>query len=242
MNGGISNMSAVCVADVAVTTTAAVAISYTEMVSEILNAAKQISVMREAGDGRIDSAKKEEPFLRELSHNLLTKHPTWDITISPPRSWYDIEINGLPINLKLTDCKTADNAANKRAIFFSITGLRTYPTASKWNDFHDKLLEARPEIKRERDRQTEYHYLVKNKLTGDALFKPIFDIHRFVSNPSNDLQINWRHEFEHVGHVTEPEAYAEKVRELLACLQRSAQMMIENTQRFATADFKQVLE
>ena len=212
---------------------------YQYLVDEIHRAAgTQFRANTMQCDGRIDSAIQEVPFLREMSAKLLETNPTWDIQISPPRASYDIMINGLQINLKLTDCKTADNSANKRAIYYSITGHSDYPYSSTWNDFAAKLAEAKAtnRIKTARDPMTEYHYLVKNKQTGEVLFKSIFDIHTYISNPSNDLQINWRNEFANAAYHTDDAQYYNKVAELLACVQKSVQAMIRRNSAFAEAN------
>jgi hypothetical protein len=152
-------------------------------------------------------------------------------------------VNSIRINLKLTDCKSSDNSVNKPSIYYSITGLTTYPYSSNWNDFLDRLTEAKTknQIKKQRYKPTEYHYLVKNKLTGDVLLKPIFDIHTYVSNASNDLQINWKNEFSHCEYNTEEANYLEKVQSLLICIQKSVKEMIERTKRFAEADVSSLL-
>jgi hypothetical protein len=216
---------------------------YTTTISEIVAAANAIGVKKTEGDGRIDSALKEIPFLNELKTRLLEKHPNWDIVISPPRASCDVMINGLRINLKMTDCKSSDNSMNKPAIYYSITGLTTYPYSSNWNDFLDKLLEAKTtnQIKNQRDKSSEYHYLVKNKITGEVLLKPIFDIHSYISNPSNDLQINWKNEFANSEYHTDDANYKTKVRSLLACIQKSVREMIERTKRFAEADMTTII-
>lgn len=212
---------------------------YDEIIAETLRVAKSIPMKRSIGDGRIDSAVKEEPFLEELKQQLLETHPNWDIIISPPRAACDIMINSIRINLKLTDCKSADNSVNKPSIYFSITGATDYPYSSTWNDFGNKLQTAAENnsIKKIRDRTTEYHYLVKNKLTGDVLLKPIFDIHTYVSNPSNDLQISWKKEFEHITEVTKDEDYQTKMLSLVECIQKSTRDMIDRTKEFAYTDF-----
>jgi len=215
---------------------------YDDTIKEVLNVAKNIKVASgKTEDGRIDSAMKETPFLNELKKQLLDSHPTWDILISPPRASCDIMVNSIRINLKLTDCKTADNSVNKPSIYYSITGLTTYPYSSNWNEFLEKLNEAKSQgkIKKIRDRSTEYHYLVKNKINGDTLLKPIFDIHTFVSNPSNDLQINWKNEFINIDYTATD--YINKVHTLLLCIQKSVKDMIEKTRKFAETDFKDIL-
>ena len=213
---------------------------YDEIIAETLRVAKSIPLKRSTGDGRIDSAVKEEPFLEDLKQQLLETYPIWDIIISPPRAECDIMINGIRINLKLTDCKSADNSVNKPSIYFSITGATDYPYSSTWNDFGNKLQTAAENnsIKKMRDRTTEYHYLVKNKLTGDVLLKPIFDIHTYVSNPSNDLQISWKKEFEHITEVTKDEDYQEKMLSLVECIQKSTRDKIDRTKEFAYTDFR----
>lgn len=218
--------------------------SYNSIISDIKAVAESISIKKAECDGRIDSAMKETPFLEELKRILLTKHPDWDVVISPPRAPCDIMINSIRINLKLTDCKSADNSVNKPSIYYSITGLTTYPTSSNWNQFLEWLLDAKQKghIKKERHRPTEYHYLVKNKLTGTVLLKPIFDIHTYVSNPSNDLQINWKNEFAHAEYQTADGDYLKKVQDLLLCLQTSVKGMIDRTKRFAEVDMEQLLK
>lgn len=215
---------------------------YKQTISEIVSISRKIQVQKYQNDGRLESAIKEGPFLEELKIQLLAKYPDWEIIISPPRAFCDVKINSIPINLKLTDCKTADNCVNKSAIFFSITGSTSYPYSSTWNDFWKRLQDAksRNEIKMIRHKPTEYHYLVKNKATGDVLLKPIFDIKTYLSNPSNDLQINWKNEFINASYVTDDTHYLKKVQELLACLQKSVQDMISRTKNFADADFNEL--
>ena len=211
--------------------------TYQETIAAIVTTARSIAVQRIGEDGRIGSAMSERPFLEELKRLL---PPTYDVQISPPRAACDVMINGIRINAKLTDCKTSDNAANKPSLFWSITG-EQYPYSSNWNQFLEKLMAAKAagKIKAERDPMTEYHYLAKNKTTGEVLLKSVFDIHTYVSNPSNDLQINWGNEFAHADYVAP--AYKRKVVELLGAIQRSVREMIERTQSFANAKFDELL-
>jgi hypothetical protein len=216
---------------------------YNATIAEVITIARSLEVRKMKVDGRIDSAIKEGPFLEELKAHLLAKYPDWEILISPPRAFCDIKINSIPINLKMTDCKTADNSVNKSAIFFSITGNTNYPYSSNWNDFLRHLQDAkdRGEIKMTRHKPTEYHYLVKNKITGDVLLKPIFDIKSYISNPSNDLQIHWKNEFASACYSTDDTEYLKKVQELLCCLQKSVREMIARTRNFAEADFTELV-
>lgn len=217
---------------------------YMNTISEIKSVAESISLKKADFDGRIDSAIKEPLFLSDMKRILLDKHPDWEIIISPPRASFDIMINSIRINLKLTDCKSADNSLNKPSIYYSITGLTTYPYSSNWNEFLDKIIEANNAnlIKKQRHKPTEYHYLVKNKVTGHVLLKPIFDIYTYVSNASNDLQINWKNEFIYSEYYTQDDVYIKKVQSLLLCIQKSIKEMIERSKRFAEADIETLIK
>jgi hypothetical protein len=211
---------------------------YSTTIHEVQRIAKEIKITKTDCDGRMDSAIKELPFLNELKDRITQTYPTWDVVISPPRAPCDVMINSIRMNLKLTDCKSSDNSMNKPSIYYSITGLTTYPYSSNWNIFYEHLLlaKSRNQIKTLRDTSTEYHYIVKNKITGDVLLKSIFDIHTYISNASNDLQIHWKHEFEHADYFTEEKNYLQKVQSLLVCIQTSVQEMMKRTHLFAEAD------
>ena len=212
--------------------------SYENTISETITVSKMIDIHKTSSDGRMDSAIKEQPFLKELKTELLRKHPLWDVVISPPRAPYDVMINTIRINLKITECKSSDNSMNKPSIYFSITGNSDYPYSSSWNDFLEMLTKAKLAnmIKQHREKETEYHYLVKNKVTGDVLLKPIFDIHTYISNPSNNLQINWKNEFENINYRIDDKEYLTKVHSLLFCIQKSVKEMIARTSAFAESD------
>lgn len=218
-------------------------VDYRHTISEITNVAKSINIQKTVLDGRIDSAMKEGPLLIELKEKLLKSHPSWEIIISPPRAACDIMVNSIRINLKMTECKWGDDAMNKPSIYYSITGNTDYPYSSTWNEFLFRLEEARDknQIKKTREKTTEYHYLVKNKLTGDVLLKPIFDIHSYISNPSNILQVNWKNEFAHYDYSIKDEEYIPKVESLLCCIQKSVKEMITRSSKFAESDIGSLL-
>lgn len=216
---------------------------YIITISEVQTIATSIVIKKSECEGRIDSALKEIPFLKELRTKLLESHPEWDIEISPPRATCDMIINSIRINLKLTDCKSPDNAMSKASIYYSITGSTTYPFSSNWNEFLDRLLHAKSAglIKIQRDKSSEYHYLVKNKVSGEVILKPIFDIHTYVSNASNALQINWKNEFKYSNNSIDKINYLKKVESLLVCIQKSVQHMIKRSNRFADVDVSSLL-
>lgn len=221
---------------------------YNLTISEIKNIAEKLEIYKTDDtvlkkDGRMASLLKEQPFLEELKKQINSKYLDWKIDISPPRAPYDFSVNGILFNLKLTDCKTADNSMNKSCIYYSITGLTDYPYSSNWNIFNDYIIQARNsgKIKKIRERASEYHYLVKNKINGEVLVKSIFDIYEYISNPSNILQINWKKEFQNKDYNCKDEDYLKKVIELVKCIQKSVKENYENSKKLIETNFSELL-
>jgi len=186
-------------------------------------------------DGRISSAIAEKPYLSELKKRLVEKH-VFSVEIPNDRHWYDIRINDIPINLKITTGSTSDNALNKVAVIYSLTGIEVKNKNMNFDCFYKHLQNSK--IKKERDPKTEYHYLVINKTNGNILLKSILDIHCYKSNPSNILQINWNNEFKFIDYRCE--SFNDKAVELLSVIQKSIREAINSMEKFADADLTQI--
>ncbi len=143
---------------------------YEETIMAIKAACESINVSftTAATDGRISSAMKESEYLTTLK-TALPAHFT--IEIAKDRHWYDVRINDIPINLKLTTGGT-DNAFNKVALIYTITGVEPAKRNMNFNELWAHLKHKATPKKRTRDRQTEYHYLVVDKSTGRTLSNP----------------------------------------------------------------------
>lgn len=164
------------------------------------------------------------------------KHPSINVEKQPvERWWWDFRANGIPINLKLTTGGT-DNAFNKVAIIYSISGKEVEKRNMNYNQFF-KILKECPK-KGERDRMTEYHYLVVNKNDEKVLLKSILDIHTFKSNPCNNLQINWYNEFKHIDFVIPDANFKEKIQQLIKTIQSSIKQAIASMNDFANANIE----
>lgn len=159
-------------------------------------------------DGRTVSNIKERPYLVELEIQLKIIDPETVFILGPNRHWFDFMVNNVPFNLKLTQGNSADNAWNKTSVAFTFTGQTI--NQGNMNHLMENLI---GNSKNERNRTTEYYYLVVNKNNGISICKSLLDIHTYHSNPSNIMQINWGHEFEHADYVCED--HREKMRELL---------------------------
>jgi hypothetical protein len=180
-------------------------------------------------DGRLDSAVKEKAWLTVFIKNLPEKYI---IEIPKARYWYDIKVNGIPINLKLTTGR-ADNAFNKKAVEATMAcgGNLCTNQNSDYNDLYSNLKKC---VKNGRNIPTEYHYLVVNKNTREILFKAILDIHTYKTNPSNIMQINWKNEFKEIAYKSSD--FKAKIRELMKVIQSSLKQWYERSKIFIEAD------
>jgi hypothetical protein len=178
-------------------------------------------------DGRLGSAIAEGPHLDKMKESFDLKMSRYHLRvniafeIAPPREWYDLKVGPFHINLKLTKGGT-DNVFNKRAIVLTVCGvLDGVPKVMNINQMLGHI--HRLGVKKIRDIQTEYYYLVVNKQTGESMFKSIIDIHTYVPNSSNTLQINWKHEFIKRDYVCE--SYEDKIDDLMMTIKTSAEQV-----------------
>lgn len=209
--------------------------TYSQIIQALLDACAKINLIySKDGDGRITSAVKEKEYLNLLEKRLKDNHPSLKFEHQPvDRWWWDFRVNGLTINLKLTTGGT-DNAFNKMAIYYLISGAELEKKNMNYNKFWE-IIKGCPK-KTERDHMTEYHYLVVNKNSGKILLKSILDIHTYKTNPCNDLQINWSNEFNQINYLTPDSEFKAKIKELLKAVQTSVKQAIEGMKEFACAD------
>ena len=209
-------------------------LAYNNTITAIKEACSNINLTySNDSDGRIVSAIKEKEYLTTLQKSLNITHPTFNIEIPKDRFWYDIRINEIPLNLKLTTGGT-DNAFNKEAIIYTLSGTDVEKKNMNFSIFWEKCISCQK--KDIRDKSTEYHYLVVDKNTGKILLKSILDIHTFKTNPCNIMQINWKNEFNHIHYVTPDSDFKEKTKEILKTIQTSIKQYISSAQKFADAN------
>lgn len=146
-------------------------------------------------DGRVTSTMNETWYLERIKFYLHQYEPKLSVHFSMSREWYDLSVDGIPINLKLT-CGGTDNAFNKASIEYTISGKIPEIKKTTYNDWFYRLKNEFSNMNDQRDFHKEYHYLAIDKMNGKHCFKSIIDINSFRSNPSNILQIYWKSEFE----------------------------------------------
>jgi len=192
----------------------------------IRQAAKTIILEYPHGeDGRITSAIKESEYLHRLKEAL---GPQFCFEIPQKRHWYDFKVDGIHINLKITN-GGGDNAFNKQALIFTWSGQAHSKAPGNMNNMLS-VLTSLPRLSH-RDPLSEYYYLVVHKKTGNTLLKSLVDIHTFKDNcAGNVMQIDWDAEFKHADY-TAPDR-ATKMIDLLKVVQTACRKQMANMAQF----------
>lgn len=143
----------------------------------------EISFTNYSNDGRINSIFDENTIL-----DILEKK--FKIIRQSPRSWCDLIYEGYPINIKITNGTTADNAFNKKGLIYSCCSIDTIPNSLNFRQLkkHMDIIKSHRDFK-------EYYYLVFFKTTRIPIIKSLLDIQSIKPNPTNILQINWDKEY-----------------------------------------------
>ena len=190
-----------------------------------------------SSDGRIDSANDESKFIdrfQEIMNNM-----GHEVVKAKSRHWYDLKINSIPVNLKITSCKSADNAFNKKSIAYTLIGdIETVEKYRETNfdDWFSKIKNYYEAMTVDRNPMKEYYYLVLNKTSNEILFKSILDIHTYKKNSSgNVLQIDWKNEFQNKEYICNDAK--QKMRELLTTIQQAVREETEKSRGFREYTF-----
>ena len=141
------------------------------------------------GDGRTDSSIAEDMIVE-----LLRQSGRWRIyspkqEIGHNRAWYDVSINDLFCDIKISKCTANDNAQAKKAIYYLLTGDReTERVPEQHSDFFRTMRENE-----DPDEDRDYYYLVINKTdTSDIFIVNLKGIAVCNSAPNNmPFQVNW---------------------------------------------------
>ena len=229
----LNNMSSACSITTCAITTCSIC-PYQSLATIIKEECATINLSySKEGDGRLVSAIAEKEYLDALESRLKARNSSILVERPKERHWYDVRINNIPINLKITSGGT-DNDFNKTAIYYTLTGQEFDKHNMNYNEWFSAICAAKK--KTLRNHETEYHYLVVDKATGKVLFKSILDIHSYKSNPCNILQINWKNEFNNLQHNIEDTKFLDKQKELLQAIQTSIRKSIESMKLFADTD------
>lgn len=136
-------------------------------------------------DGRINSAFNED----EVFHLIESK---FNINRPNMRDWVDFsfEENGnfIPVNIKVSTTKTADNLNCKLGIYYALTGkIPTFGNGISWEQYFKNLNEDLKE------NNQDYYFLIINKENiNDVFATSLKGLYKIVPNGNNlPFQARW---------------------------------------------------
>lgn len=138
------------------------------------------------GDSRGDSSAGESTVIQMLQNAQKWNIVGSNVGRSTNRAPYDMELEGLLVDVKISSLSGTDNTNAKSAIFYLLTGQTDHPVHTK--DFWEKLRDS--EIP---DEDRDFYYLIVNKSnTSDVFVVSLKHITEVVINPRNQpFQANW---------------------------------------------------
>ena len=169
------------------------------------------------GDSRGDSSAGESTVIQVLQNAQQWNIVGRNVGTSTNRAPYDMEFEGLLVDVKISSLTGADNTNAKSAIFYLLTGDTNHPTHTKrfWETLRDGETP---------DEQRDFYYLIVNKSnTSDVFAVSLKHIAEVIPNPSNQpFQANW----DNCRHPTE-RTWQEAKQHLLGIWAKSIQRRAE---------------
>ena len=136
--------------------------------------------------GRVGSISDEDSIIAAIK--ALNKYNVREV---PKGCWFDVQINGAPVQIKSSRCDRADNFSSKAGVLWAVTNLSEAEilsrTSKSWLNFRNILMaaEAHPGHR-------DFLILVFNKRTKIFLATSLQSVSVFTPNGSNlPFQIYW---------------------------------------------------
>jgi hypothetical protein len=184
-------------------------------------------------DGRVNSQENERQISDAL--RLFTHSNDWfrgenlSLEVAEPRFWYDfcVHADGLfiPVNVKVSTFRTADNLSSKEGLFYALTGVDPKTVnINSWERFCGLLAENLG-----RNRDADYFFLAVSKTTsGDVFWTTLKSLAALRSSGSNyPYQCCWAD-----NRVRQERSFEESTRFLLGIVRESFAKGAEPLQSF----------
>ncbi len=164
-----------------------------QKVSEFLANSRNFRISTTTNDGRINSALNEDEILTFLEVNFPHISRNYRFVRPQAREWYDFVIENnhefYPVNIKVTNCSSADNLNCKLGIFYAMTGLiPSFNNSIGWENFLRKL---KASFGKNKDK--DYYFLIINKVDlSDVFCCSLKTLTSLVANGNNlPFQSRW---------------------------------------------------
>lgn len=173
-----------------------------------------INIENRSDDGRVNSSLQETiitSFLKESKdiQDILNKY-NMKLLIPHQREWFDFclfnDNKFIPVNIKISSLKTADNVSSKKGLYYACTGVFPHSNydelcksdsfkTNKWTEFYKKLKEDV-----DKNENGDYYFLIINKNnTSDIFFTSLKTLKNITPNGNNlPFQCKWENNRERV--------------------------------------------
>lgn len=161
---------------------------------------KKTKLSENSSDGRLNSAINEDEILSDLESYCLSNEwfsVTMNLKLVKPkaRSWYDFAIESedrtffLPVNIKVSECHSADNLNCKLGLYYALTGLiPDFNNGISWEDYFEKLYNNI-----DTNMNNDYYFLIVDKKNRERVFYTSLKTINTLSPNGNNLpfQCKW---------------------------------------------------
>jgi hypothetical protein len=140
-------------------------------------------------DGRVNSIDDEKKLIKRLvEHCEVQGVPVYE---PRPRFWYDIMIDGNPVQIKSSSCNAADNWSSKKSLLYALTNM-TIEEINNCSNRHSDVQELLSSRLLHDNEPRDMDILIINKNDGRVHHRKLCQLHKLVSNGNNlPFQINW---------------------------------------------------
>ena len=144
-------------------------------------------------DGRVNSSLNEKDVLSKITeiNNSTNILEDYELLIPKARYWYDFALKKedflIPVNIKITDMKNADNVNSKEGVYYAFTGETDFRKIKSWRNFLKEI-----QINKQ-DLDTDYYFLIINKAdTKDIFVTSVKCLTEITKNRNNlSFQCKW---------------------------------------------------
>lgn len=178
--------------------------------------ANPFDLSKNSRDGRLNSAFNEDEIFNLIEKNFSINRPNM-------RDWVDFsfEENGnfIPVNIKVSTTKTADNLNCKLGIYYSLTGkIPSFGNGISWEQYFKNLSSDMTE------NDKDYYFLIINKDNiADVFATSLKSLESIVPNGNNlPFQAKWDN-----NRIMQNRSYEEAKRFLLSCFGESLKLRAE---------------
>lgn len=170
-----------------------------------------LDLFKEGAEARVDSAKSEREITKALRLHFLAapwfKKNKLEIEVGKLRHWFDFKVStldgklNLPVNIKISAKKSADNISSKAGLFYALTGvdptetILVHPDGTEkriningWDNYFLNLDHFLGDNKK-----ADYYFLVIDKdMDGGVFWTSLKQIQELHSSGENlPFQANW---------------------------------------------------